>query len=248
MSPPPLSAPRTAAAKARRGGARSRPRATLPRARQTAPASADQDGRQRILSVAIRSFADRGYDGTTTAGVARDAAVTQPLVHHHFGSKDGLWRAAMDAVFSNAARVGDVPADASPRDQLLAITERFVRFAAAHPEATRVMGREGATPSPRLTYLVDHYLREPFQRLAAVTRAGQRTGVVAADLRPDLLLFLILGAGSHLFDATALARESLGIDAAAPSTQNQFVALVERLLTQGVIRQSPQPRRTKEHS
>ncbi len=81
-----------------------------------------------------------------------------------------------------------------------------------------------------------------------MTRAGQRTGGVAADLRPDLLLFLILGAGSHLFDATALARESLGIDANAPATQNEFAALLERLLTQGVMGHSPQPRRTKEHS
>lgn len=248
MSPHRLNPNRPAAATRRTRRARPLRPSDGPRAQPTVPASGDQDGRQRILSVAIRSFADLGYEGTTTAGIARDAGVTQPLVHHHFGSKERLWRAAMDAVFSNAVRVGDVPADASPRDQFLAITERFVRFAAAHPEATRVMGREGATPSPRLTYLVDHYLREPFQRLVAVTRAGQRTGGVAADLRPDLLLFLILGAGSHLFDATALARESLGIDANAPATQNEFAALLERLLTQGVMGHSPQPRRTKEHS
>src|SRR5947208_3696369 len=47
----------------------------------------DQAGRERILAAAIRSFSEVGYEGTTTAGLARDAGVTQPLVHHHFGSK-----------------------------------------------------------------------------------------------------------------------------------------------------------------
>jgi AcrR family transcriptional regulator len=222
-------------------------RAVRPRARQTVPAaSLDKDGRERILTVAIRSFSELGYEGTTTAGIARDAGVTQPLVHHHFGSKEGLWRAAMDAVFANAARVVDVPAEASPRAQLLAITERFVRFAADNPAATRVMAREGAAPSPRLTYLIDRYLREPFQRVLDVTRAGQRAGLVAPSLRPDLLVFLVLGAGSHLFDVTALARESLGIDASAASTQDDFLALVRTLLEQGVSRQTANHRGAQE--
>ena len=207
----------------------------------------DHDGRERILSVAIRSFSDLGYEGTTTAGVARDAGVTQPLVHHHFGSKEGLWRAAMDALFSNAARIIDLPADGSPRDQLLAITERFIRLVAANPAVTRVIAREGAAPSPRLTYLVDRYLREPFHRVVEAVRAGQRAGLVVRDIRPDLLLFLILGAGSHLFDVTALARESLATDARAASTQEDFVALVRTLLERGLFRQTAIHRRSREN-
>jgi len=217
-----------------------------PQARQ-ATAAADQDGRDRILSLAIRSFADLGYEGTTTAAVARDAGVTQPLVHHHFGSKEGLWRAAMDALFANAVRVVDVSTDASPREQILAITERFVRFVVAHPEVTRVMAREGATPGPRLTYLVDHYLRQPFRQVVDVARAGQRAGLIAPGLRPDLLLFLVLGAGSHLFDVPALAHESLGIDATATSTQADFLALVHTLLEQGLFRHPAKDRLPQEH-
>ena len=79
-----------------------------------------------------------GYAGATTAGIARAAGVTQPLIHHHFGSKDGLWRAAVDAVFSNVPRL--VPgADGSPAHETLTnVIERFVRFVAAHPEVTRI--------------------------------------------------------------------------------------------------------------
>src|SRR5215475_14370122 len=107
--------------------------------RKPVPAPVDQAGRERILAAAIRSFSETGYEGTTTAGIARDAGVTQPLVHHHFCSKEGLWRAAMDALFSDVPRLVAVPVDASPSDRLVAVTERFVRFVAERPEVTRVI-------------------------------------------------------------------------------------------------------------
>ena len=185
--------------------------------------------------MAIRSFAEVGYDGTTTAGVAREAGVTQPLVHHHFGSKQGLWQAAMDELFS-AVRAVTGPQDASPADRLLGAAEQLVRFVAARPEVTRIIAREGAAPSPRLTYLVDRYLREPFRETVSLVRAGQRAGLLATHIRPDLFLFFMLGAGSHLFDVTALAQESLGIDVTSTRVREDFVVLVREVLRGGLFR------------
>jgi len=208
----------------------------MPRARLKAvPAPVDQAGRERILAAAIRSFSEAGYEGTTTAGVAREAGVTQPLVHHHFGSKEGLWRAAMDALFANVERVAAAPADASPADRLLVVTEQFVRFVADHPEVTRIIAREGASRSRRLEYLVTRYLREPFRQVVEAIRAGQRAGLIAPDVRADLLLFSILGAGSHLFDVKALAERSLGIDAGAPRTREDFITVIRTVLERGIL-------------
>lgn len=221
-----------------------RPRvATRPaprKTRRTAPPvpAAELDGRERILAVAIRAFSGLGYEGATTAQIAREAGVTQPLVHHHFGSKEGLWRAAMDRVFANVPRF--VPAeDGDPATTLLAGIEPFVRFVAAHPEATRIVAREGATASPRLDYLVDRYVGEPFREIVDAVRAGQRSGAVFEDVRPELVLFFILGAGSHLFDVTAFAKRSVGIDATAARTIDEFVGLVRAVLAHGLVRPSP---------
>src|SRR3990167_6869881 len=43
--------------------------------------------RERILEASLYEFADHGYEGATTASVARRVGVTQPLIHYHFGSK-----------------------------------------------------------------------------------------------------------------------------------------------------------------
>ena len=56
--------------------------------------------RERILRAALAEFAIKGFDGTTTAAIARHAGVTQPLVHYHFTSKIVLWKAAVHSAFA----------------------------------------------------------------------------------------------------------------------------------------------------
>jgi TetR/AcrR family transcriptional regulator len=199
-------------------------------------ASADPAGRARILAVALRSFAEHGYEGTTTAGVARDAGVTQPLVHHHFGSKEGLWRAAMDELFSELRMFTRLDPDLPPTEAVLGVVERFVRLSAARPELSRILAREGSQPGPRLTYLLDHHIGAQLREIVAVLRSEQRAGVLDPTLRPELLLFFVTGAASRLFDVAALARQGLGVDASEPDTVEAFVAMFRSVLERGVVR------------
>jgi AcrR family transcriptional regulator len=196
------------------------------------------DGRERILEAAARSFAERGYDGTSTAGVAREAGVTQPLVHHHFGSKDGLWRAVMDHLFAALARAPAPrarPRSGSGRDAhaLGHALASFVRFSAAHPELVRILAREGAAPTPRLTYLVERHVGPALAAAVALIGKAQRAGVLARNLRPELLLFFVLGAGTHVFDVAALAKEALGVDVGSEATREAFVAMFQQILERG---------------
>lgn len=50
-----------------------------------------------ILEAAEACFAARGFAGTSTRQIAQRAEVTQPLVMHYFGSKDGLFKAVIQA-------------------------------------------------------------------------------------------------------------------------------------------------------
>ncbi len=209
-----------------------------PRARRNA-AVPEQDGRERILAMAIKTFAEVGYAGATTAGIARAAGVTQPLVHHHFGSKDGLWRAAIDAVFADLPRLPLPSAELGTSAAITAMLETFVRFVATHPEVTRIVAREGAAPSPRLDYLLKRYLHQPFREIVDLLRTAQREGIIAPDVRPELCLFLVLGAGSHLFDVSALAERSQGIDTTAPWTHEAFVVVMRTVLERGLLRRAP---------
>src|SRR6266850_8415525 len=51
---------------------------------------------EKILSAARAHFARVGYEAGTVRGIAADAGVDPSLVLHYFGSKEGLFRAAVD--------------------------------------------------------------------------------------------------------------------------------------------------------
>ena len=49
--------------------------------------------RTQILEAAMVCFARRGYDGASTAEIAKAAGVSQGIIFHHFGTKEGLFAA-----------------------------------------------------------------------------------------------------------------------------------------------------------
>jgi AcrR family transcriptional regulator len=51
--------------------------------------------RAQLLGVAREVFARRGYGGTSTLDIGREAGVSETLVLKHFGSKEALFRAAV---------------------------------------------------------------------------------------------------------------------------------------------------------
>jgi AcrR family transcriptional regulator len=83
-----------------------------PAARGRRPGGPDTRG--EILDAARRSFAQRGFRGTTVRGVAAAAGVDSALVHHYFGTKSDLFLAAAAVPVDPRALLGAVFADGTP--------------------------------------------------------------------------------------------------------------------------------------
>jgi AcrR family transcriptional regulator len=160
--------------------------------RRRGPRADVGDTRGAILAAARARFARHGYDGTRLRDVAADADVDVALVSYHFGSKDGLFAAAMDLVFNPAVLVeelmrdgpaqlgerllrrllqlGDDPRSGSP---LVAL----VRSAAAHDRAAQLLrGFVEREVLGRIAAAVDALLRE----LRAALAGSQVVGLVMA--------------------------------------------------------------------
>ncbi|SCF22288.1 transcriptional regulator, TetR family [Micromonospora chaiyaphumensis] len=64
-------------------------------ARRTGRRPGNPDTREAILAAARAAFAERGFDATSIRAIATAAEVDPALVHHYFGTKEELFRAAM---------------------------------------------------------------------------------------------------------------------------------------------------------
>jgi len=86
------------------------------------PRAGGADTRQAVLDAARARFAAHGYDGTRLRDVAADAGVDVALVSYFFGSKDGLFAAAMEFPVNPAELVAELM-----RDGIDGLGERLVR-------------------------------------------------------------------------------------------------------------------------
>ncbi len=87
------------------------------------PDASRESVQSEILAAARRLFMSRGYRAVSTRDIAEAVGVTQPALYHHFGGKEALYVAVMEAelgTISGEMRA-QVRADASARERLVAI-------------------------------------------------------------------------------------------------------------------------------
>jgi TetR/AcrR family transcriptional regulator, regulator of cefoperazone and chloramphenicol sensitivity len=87
-----------------------------------------EDARRRILETALALFAAEGFDGASTREIAERAGVNLPAIQYYFGSKEGLYSAAITHIGEQVvqtispitARVWETLCSGAPtRDQLI---------------------------------------------------------------------------------------------------------------------------------
>ena len=66
-------------------------------ARQAKVTRVSKATREKIIKAASRAFALNGYEGASIRTIVAEADVNQAAINYHFGSKEGLYRAVLQA-------------------------------------------------------------------------------------------------------------------------------------------------------
>lgn len=69
--------------------------------------------RRAALDAAQHLFAEKGFSGTSMREIASASGISQPLIHYHFGSKEGLYRAVKERLMMEGLRSIRVGSDCS---------------------------------------------------------------------------------------------------------------------------------------
>jgi len=103
--------------------------------------NAQQAGsRELVLEAAFETFAQYGYDGTTTRDISEHAGVNVSTLHYHWGDKEQLWLAVCDLYSQRMNEIISESADftAPPREAIPAFLESIFDTFVAHPELVRI--------------------------------------------------------------------------------------------------------------
>ena len=156
--------------------------------------------RQDILLVARRSFGARGYDATSLRSIAKRCDVDPALLVHYFGTKEGLFVAALEQTL-RPNRVFDGLDALSTAEAAETIVRRYLRM--LDEEQTRDMVLSlvrSAVSSDRAAAMLREFLtREMLTSLALLIDRpdGQlRASLVVAQLIGIAMLRHVVKAGA----------------------------------------------------
>jgi AcrR family transcriptional regulator len=164
------------------------PAASLQRARGR-PRDPDVDA--RVLAVARRLLAEKGYDALSFEAIALAAGVGKPAIYRRWPTKAHL---ASEIATGGGEGLPDIIAEHGLVAQIRAIVAQAVAF----------YGRQEMRPALLgvfASYQSGTALREDFRRLEGDTRAtwhsivakGQAAGQIRTDIDPDTVFDMIVG-------------------------------------------------------
>jgi AcrR family transcriptional regulator len=217
-------------AQASTGKRKGRPKA------QDAPATLEQ-----ILDAAFHAFATYGYEGVAVRTLNRELGVSHNLIHQRFGSKEGLWYAAVDRAFgqqtTELATWFD-PTLTDPLDQLNHAIRRFVQYNAEHPELLGLMNIEGRSDSGRLDYIYDNYIATALAPLGRLLEFLTTEGRIR-PISLQALFFLVAHGAAAPFTLAPLARHFDDTDPLDPAWIAAHATLAADLITSGLRLETP---------
>jgi AcrR family transcriptional regulator len=149
--------------------------------------------RERLIRAAQEELI-QGHGLLEMQAVAKRARVSVGLAYYHFGSKGGLIAAVVEAFYDRLEEAAFDPANLVSRDWAGREKERiaaYISFHYDHPFAPLVVGALS-----RAAEVLDVEQAFTKRQLAAGERnlrAGQRDGIIPADLDPHLVIALMIG-------------------------------------------------------
>jgi len=190
-----------------------------PAARKRAHGGEDASTRERMLEAALHAFSERGYDGASTRAIAAQAGVNQGLIPYYFGTKEALWREAVDRAFAEMRGALDSALDetedeAGP-ERLADLIRNLVRFVARRPEFARLMSEEGKRNGPRMRWIVDRHVRPLYEATQELTRRAGTSVRLPADVDSLHIHYIVVGAVTQIFHAAPECRRLTGRDPTA---------------------------------
>jgi AcrR family transcriptional regulator len=142
-------------------------------------------------------FSTGSYSGATTADIAREAGISEPILYRHFASKRELYFACLDEAWLRLRQVFDEKVGAlsqggvmpAPREMAL----RLRRTGRVLPPNLWIQALTEAGEDPEIARYLRRHMRDVHDFMADGVRRAQAAGGIAADRDPDAEAWIFLG-------------------------------------------------------
>jgi AcrR family transcriptional regulator len=156
--------------------------------------------RAAVVETACRIFAKSSYHGSTTAQIARETGVTEPVLYRHFASKRALYLACLDAVWTQVRVLWEkaLEAEQDPANWVKAIGKAYLEARAAARIVLVdlwIQALTEAADDPEIRRALRGQVREVHNFVADVIRRAQAEGGILPERDPDAEAWIFISLG-----------------------------------------------------
>ena len=178
---------------------------------------------EKILDVAERLFATKGFSATTIKTIAAESRQNSALIYYYYDSKAALYGHVLNRVVGKIAAeaASRISPASSPRDVISAVVESQVAVLAANPHLPILLARElidwkAAHAEPAIRSLSSGL----FERLRGAIEAGQLDGTFSAGINSRFAAIAVVAQVGYLVLASPVAGILLGRGPEGPTSDD----------------------------
>lgn len=152
--------------------------------------------RQALVEAGLRVFEGGSYSGSTTADIAREAGVSEPILYRHFASKRELYFACVDEAWARLRRAFEAKIEEfGPERAVFAIGAVVTGLKSKRTLVPNlwIQAITEAGEDPEIRRYLRGHLREVHDFVADLVRCTQAAGGVPADRDPDAEAWVFIG-------------------------------------------------------
>ncbi len=156
--------------------------------------------RAAVVETASRIFAKGSYHGCTTAQIARELGVTEPVLYRHFASKRELYLACLDEVWEQVRELWEkaVASEPDPSNWIKAIGKAYLEARASARIVLVDLWIQALTEAagdPEIRRALRDQVREVHEFVADIIRRGQAEGGIVPERDPDAEAWIFISLG-----------------------------------------------------
>lgn len=163
------------------------------------PRLSAEERRAAVLETACGVFSRCSYHGATTAEIAREAGVTEPILYRHFASKRALYLACLAEAWERVHEAWEsaIEREPDPVGWLPAMGRAFLELKEQKVVLSNlwVQALAEASEDPEIRKYLRRHLRDVHAFVADVIRRAQAAGTVPEDrdAGAEAWIFIALG-------------------------------------------------------
>jgi len=185
------------------------------------------DTRTTIICAALAEFAEKGFEAASIRCIAQRTGLQHPLITYHYRTKDILWRAVAEHLFAEIKRkTPPVNSTLSARDYVRERLRNLFYFTVDYQDFHQFMLRENRPNNPRLSWLIERFLRPALRDILPKIEEAQRTGHLPPS-DPILVHYMLIGITSALSSLGSEIKEIARIEPDAPSVVDAYWKLID---------------------